>query len=322
VIEDGHRHRAMLALGAESGALVAFTHDTRVVSLPRWRGAATRLLDERCGVFYDVGVDPGAVTIVSAPRNPRVRMALMRVVRELAVNRAQRTGGIVLHAAAFAAGGRGIVVAGPKCGGKTTLLLHALRTGSARYVSNDRVLVVCDRGRAVARGVPTIIALRRSTLDRFPAVAARLDGIPYHHRLTLAEAAALEAETAASRDDAGRLSPAQLCRVLDVAPLAEAEVSALLFPRITHEPGAFRTRRLSEGDTEALLGSAVFGATLGRWTSDVFTDPADPPAPDGDALRDRCRWLASRIPAFECRIGLDAHGPPRAADEMIASVLG
>jgi hypothetical protein len=126
-------------------------------------------------------------------------------VRELAANRAQRTGGLLLHAAAFAAGDQGIVVAGPKRAGKTTLLLHALSAASARYVSNDRVLVTADRGRAIARGVPTIVRVRRGALDRFPAVAARFASASYHHRLTLEEAAVLGAGAAASRVDAERL---------------------------------------------------------------------------------------------------------------------
>jgi hypothetical protein len=62
--------------------------------------------------------------------------------------------------------------------------------------------------------------------------------------------------------------------------------------------------------------------TLGRWTSDVFAHPADPPPPGADALRDRCRRLAARVASFECRIGLDAQASARAAGEMLSSLLG
>jgi hypothetical protein len=321
VIEDSDRYCATLALGPGSGTLDAFTLDTRVVTLPRWQGAETRLFDAKPGVFYDIAGHPYAVTIQSTPGNVRGRTALMRVVRELATNRAQRRGGVLLHASAFAVGGKGIIVAGPKRAGKTTLLIHALRAASARYVSNDRVLIRPDAVPAVARGVPTIIALRRGTLDLFPAVAARLAAASFHHRLTLHEAAALGRVAAAPRGEVDRLSPAQFCRLLDVPPLGQCEVSALLFPRITHESGVFSTRRLPEGEAAAQLVGGLFGATVGRWTSEVFAHPGDPAPPGRDTLGDRCRRLTDRIPCFECRIGLDAYESASSADDLIASVL-
>lgn len=322
VVEDGDRHGATLALGPANGTLDAFTHDTRVVTLPRWQGAETRLFDAKPGVFYEVTGHPYAATILTTPGNGRGRTALMRVVRELATNRAQRAGGVLLHASAFAVGGKGIIVAGPKRAGKTTLLIHALRAASARYVSNDRVVVQPDAVPVLARGVPTIIPLRRGTLDMFPAVAARVAAASYHHRLTIHEAATLGRRAAAPRSDADRLSPAQLCRVLDASPLGQCEVSALLLPRITNESGAFSTRRLPEGEAAAQLAGGLFGVTVGRWTSEVFSVAGDAAPPDLAALRDRCQRLTDRIPCFECRVGLDAFASASSADDLIASLLG
>jgi hypothetical protein len=322
LIEDQARHRAMLALGPLDGTLDAFALDTRVVSLPRWRGAETRLFDPKPQVFYEMTTPPHAVTILSTPANPGGRTALMRVVRELATNRAQRTGQLLLHAAAFAVGDRGVLVAGPKLAGKTTLLVHLLRSGRARYVSNDRVLLDLARTPPRARGVPTIVALRQGTLDLFPALSTALTGARLHHRLTIDEAARLTRGGDRLSNGPPGLSPAQLCEVLGVARLPECELGAVLFPCVTGERGALAVHRLDEAEAATRLAGALFGLPPGRWVSDVFAIPADPPAPDLAARLATCRSLAGRAPCFECRLGLGAFESPRTAEDLIASVLG
>jgi hypothetical protein len=316
MIEDEEGYGAALALGPGAGTLDAFALDTNLLSLPRWRGAGTRLFDGGQAVFYEVTDAPYAVAILSATGNMRGRTALMRVVRELATNRAQRVGGVLLHASAFAAGGKGIVAAGPKGAGKTTLLIHALRAGSVQYVSNDRVLLPAGAASPVAHGVPTIVSLRRETLDPFPALAARVAARAYSHRLTLEE-------SAAGRKAPGKhgLSPAQLCGLLDVRPLARCEVAALLFPRVTDDAEAFSLRRLPEAEAAERATGALFAAASGRSCSEVFSVPGDPPAPDRAILSGRCRDLVARIPCFECRLGARGLGSVGAAEDLIASLL-
>jgi hypothetical protein len=310
-----------MAAGPGGGSLDAFALDTGLVSLPRWRGARTRLFDVEREVFYEITGPPLAITILGVPGNLKGRSALMRVVRELATNHAQRAGGLLLHASAFALGGRGVIVGGPKEGGKTTLLLHALRAASVEYVSNDRVLVR-PSATPYARGVPTIVKLRRGTLDLFPALAGSLASTGYQHRLTLEEAAAGPAPAAGQRSDSPRLSPAQLCRLLGVRARAECEIAVLVFPRITGEPGAFTLEGLSPAEVAVRLEGAFFGIRPGRWTSEVFTPGGGPPPPDRAALAARGRALADHVRGLECRLGLNAYESAQAADDLVGAVLG
>lgn len=147
VVEDQGRYEETLRAGPGDGTRDAFVFDTRIVTLPRWRGAETRLFDAKWQLFYEVERSPLAVTIISAPGNRRVRSALVDVVREVTINHAQCNGDLLLHASAFAIGGHGVIVGGPKRAGKTTLLLHALSGSPVEYVSNDRVLVPPGRRR-------------------------------------------------------------------------------------------------------------------------------------------------------------------------------
>jgi hypothetical protein len=320
LVEDTRRYNAALRAGPAGGAVDALALDAGPLTLPRWRGGETRLFDDRRSLFYDIdAVRRLTVTIVSAAGNRDVRSALFSVVRELATNHAQRAGDLLLHASAFAVDGRGVVIAGPKKAGKTTLLVHALHCGSPHYVSNDRVLVTAETSpRAI--GVPTVVRLRRGTLDVFPALARSLDGAGYEHRLTIDEAAARSDARSASPSGARRVSHAQLCRVLDVGARSECGIAALVFPRITEDAGAFAVHPLSRDEVVARLAGALFGIRGGRSTSDAFVLPGAPPAPGRAELAARCRALADRVPGVECRVGADANARP-AGTELIAALL-
>ena len=173
-------------------------------------------------------------------------------------------------------------------------------------MSNDRVVVTAAAGRPSATGVPTIVALRRGMLDLFPSFAARAAASGYAYRLTLREALAAGSRPADPRGKPDSLSPAQLCRLLDVRPLACSEIAAIVFPRITRESGTFALRRLTEAEVAEEIPDMLFGVRGGRYASSVFADPADPPPPDLGALAERCRDIASRLPCLECRLGLEA----------------
>jgi hypothetical protein len=321
LVENRGRYGEAQAAGPGDGALDAFALDSRVVSLPRWRGAAMRLFDVDMEVFYEIAGPPLAITILSAPGNWKARTALMRVVRELATNREQCAGGVLLHASAFTVGGRGVIVGGPKQAGKTTFLVHALRGASVEYVSNDRVLVLSGAPPR-ARGVPAIVALRRDMLDLFPALAERLAATAYYQRLTLEEAAEDPVPAAGQRVGLPRLSPVQLCRLLGVRARAECEIAAMVFPRITGRPGATSLRRLSAEEAGRHLEDALFGIGPGRWSSTVFALAGGPPPPDRATLAARCEVLVDSVPGFECRLGLDAYRSAPAADDLVAALLG
>ena len=106
-----------------------FTLDSRLVRLPRWNGGATDevvAFDEEFDVYYTVSEARRQVDVLARTLRPWGRVALLRVVRELAMEEAAADGGVFLHAAAFERDGIAYVIAGPKHAGKTTLLVHAL----------------------------------------------------------------------------------------------------------------------------------------------------------------------------------------------------
>src|SRR5262249_53240785 len=150
-----------------------------------------------------------------------------------------------------------VAVAGPKRAGKTTLLLHVLRDPRARYVSNDRVLVSLDAAPPDARGVPTLVSLRRTTLDLFPELARRQAARRYHYARALDERAPGPAQ---AKPDREVVTPAQLCRLTDTSPVGHGPLAAVVFPRLTGEPGGLALTRLSDREAASALTGALLGA--------------------------------------------------------------
>jgi hypothetical protein len=207
------------ALGAlarrQAGATLrphaCFALDSQVVELPGWPDAeGTVLADDRLGCFYQLR--RGSVEIAAPPGIRRVRIGLMRVVRELAALRMLGEAGCLdLHAAAFAVKDRAVLLVGPKRAGKTTLLVSSLASGRASLLANDRVFVDARRTPALAFGVPTLVSIRPDTLERFQAGGER----PGRHRAAAPRRSRRMRRTAPATPYApSLLSPAQLAQHL------------------------------------------------------------------------------------------------------------
>ena len=167
---SGERFSALARVEAERHPqpLACFRLDRRLVSCPGWIEPDGSILvaDQEFGCYYHV--QGKQVEVISRPQDRLARIGLMRVVRELAIQRAlSRSETLDLHAAAFVFRGRAILLAGDKNAGKTTLLAHALTSPHTALMANDRVIV---DGRLQARGVPTVVSVRDDTEQAFPAL--------------------------------------------------------------------------------------------------------------------------------------------------------
>ena len=288
-----------------------FGLDSDVERLPVWNSPNddTIVFDETFKVFCSVGVDKRAVLLVAAAADMLVMIHLMRVVRELAMNEARRRERLLLHAAALEFAGRGVIIAGVKGAGKTTLLISLLRHAGARYVSNDRVLVDTVREPPLVRGMPTIISIRAGTLDMFPRVGQRLLTGGYDLR---SEFQTTVVSTPSGRDGT-YLSPAGFCELLGVQPLGEVDAAMLVFPSITPELRGWRLEPLRPASAARRLRPVLFGVQARR-TSDFF---GGLPLPDEATTSRLIEELTSRIPAFDCLLGPDAHADHSLPDRLL-----
>jgi len=287
-----------------------FTLDSRAVRLPVWNGHADgmTLFDAQFKVFYEIPDDRRSVHLLTATGNTAVRTALMRVVRERAMSEVLRSGRLMLHASSVEIDGLGLVIAGPKSAGKTTLSTALLRSKRARFVSNDRVTIALDEIPIRFRCMPSVVTVRPRTLELFPDLGRRLKSSATHPRMSRCETAASPRSGPLQWSD-GRygLSPAQWCDLLDTEPVPDAQLSALLFPRVTEEAGSVKMVRLQQEEAARRLPETLLGAGTWRKRVELFAPPGQDTLPPESALIERALRLAREIPCFECRLGLQAY---------------
>lgn len=259
-------------------------------------------------VFVGVGRDARRVEVVAAKPGPALRLATMRVVRELATSALLRAGHLPLHAAAFAVGGDGVAVAGARFAGKTTSLVQALE-GGATFLANDRVFVA-PRPSPRVSGMATIVMLRQGTLDRFPNLARRFDAARHDRARTLRECAP-GVRRPVPRPGAGRdlpgISPAQLLWLTGAKARGVAPLRAILLPALDPRAPGLALRRLPVVAAARRLASAGLKPGPDLRVSELLAAPGPRRVRSGREEAALCRALAAAVPAYACRLGLEAH---------------
>jgi hypothetical protein len=326
VREDGARYAAIVGRGPipNTAPLACFGLDHDWIRLPRWKSTidVRAVVDEQWRVAYEVDPVGRNVVLVAEPGTLALRTSLMRVVRELAMRHAQRRGGIFLHAAALAIGTRGLILAGEKDAGKTTLLVSLLRHDAARYVANDRVLVGSAAATTPLRGMPTVVSIRPGTLQFFPHLRRELAASGFNYRQTVKEvAAAPDAVARPWQDGRFGVSPAQLCSLLGVEQVGTCEISALLFPRIVRDELSIGLRQLKGRDAAERLARAVFGSAVRLERDRLWSDEDESCGYDDRLLAARVKQLADAVPCFECRMGRNAHTSVSEATEIASRLV-
>jgi hypothetical protein len=292
---------ARLAEVEGDGEIDAFTRDGAFQRLrARRRGDGTLAMRDGPVGFLVRG---RATTVLAAEDGAPARRALLRVVRELATTHALARGLLHVHAAAVEVGGRVFALAGPRRSGKTTLLVHALRKGGARYVTNDRLFVDALAAAPTARGMPTIITLRDETLARFPELAQAMRDRRYARHLAIRECAGTLPEPAPAS-----LSPAQLCALTGANPAGPGPLHGVAFLAVDPAVARFEVRPLDAPEAAARLRASLLLAALPERAAEAFAGAAPPR--DAATLERLCAELARHTPCLDVRLGPGAYLGP------------
>ena len=284
-----------------------FALDSRLVSLPRWNAdddAETLAFDEEFDVFFSVRRDRREVDVLAREPRPWARVALLRVVRELAMEEAAEGGGLFLHAAAFERDGVAYVVAGPKHAGKTSLLTHALTSGNARFIANDRVLLEHSADGYTVRGMPTLVNVRAGTRRFFDRFFAPHGFGPDDGCLTRDERDPERRRGVARCDEALILNPRQFADALGTTVSTGGRLGAILFPVVSTAVDGCEIDELTAAQTRPLLAAALF-PTNARYGKPTAFGGHWPDASIEQALPSRIE--ARQIPLLRCALGLRAY---------------
>jgi hypothetical protein len=280
-----------------------FMFDRGLVELPLWNGAEDGelvVLDRQLGAFYRRDRTRGRTHVVARAAVGSTRVAVMRVVRELVMVHLQRAGWMLVHAAGFIVDDGAVIVAGPKRAGKTTLLMHALESGRARFIANDRLAIRVGSDGAVVRGMPTIVSVRVSTTPRFPDLDARLLRSRYDYRRTLEETRRDGLAAPRAPAEAWSLTPIQFCDVFGAAAGIRATAAAIVFPRFLTQRHQITVHELAKPDARAALAAALFPP---HDATALFMSDSTVPGAVGPMARTTTESLLAATSTYVCDLG-------------------
>jgi hypothetical protein len=290
------------------------------------RGRGERLyFDEELQVFYGLQPLSKRIRVYSRPESPLARFAVMRVLRELAMRAATEGGSALIHAAAIASLGKGMLIVGPKGAGKTTLLTYLLLTGAGAYITNDRaILTKTDTGYSV-RGLPTIVSVREGTTRLFPVIRRGQETRHFWQLHTLEEARPLPENPAwvESRITSPDLSPAQYRALLGCTAEHGAVASIIVNPiavsnRDAVPPCGYRITRLENDAALESLQAAKFGPGDGCPGGELVGPGSEAQDRYREDQRKLVKLAASRVPSYRVEIHEAAFATSDLARELLA----
>ncbi len=302
-----------------------FAFDQFMLSLPSWRADGRGLEadheprgsvlggDDERGCVLRVGA--AGTELIGETGIRRWRHTLVWTIQEQIATRLRRSQ-LELHAATVEAGGRAIVLAGPKRAGKTTLSFHLMRSGLVRWLANDRAFLAAGESGARARGVPSATRIRAGTEAEFPELRA---GLPPFGRLYLYNSAELADPDPAWPTEPPELvlNPEQIARLLGVERTDEAPIGSIILPEIDPGLEGWAVEPISAEEASAGIWANLFGdAARGREPT-VFEElDGGRSAPDRK-LADR---IAGEVPGYRIRLGRGAYDDPDFAAGFLDAV--
>lgn len=280
-----------------------FTLDGRFETFPGGETSGGELLIalERFGLMLRVSAVKDEYELAAESERSKLRLGLMRVVREVATVRALRSGALPLHGAACALAGGAVGFLGRKTAGKSTALIHALQNPAAQFVTNDRFFVRGTGNGWSIHGMPTIIKIRSGTLELFHELRLRSAERPYHRERTLSEVDSRSGRP--SLDSEGvSFSQAQFLRVVGRSAVSAAPLDALLFPERDDHFHAPEFASMSTDEAARRLRENLLSPGPRLRTAEAF-DVDAPREIDDEAIEQLCREVAAASRCFRYRQG-------------------
>lgn len=300
---DGAVNTAQRMASATAESITAFVLDTRLEELPCTMNAdgAVTAYDSFFEVAYQRNTTISIADAESSGPGRRARGALMRAIREAAMDHVWCHGASILHGASFVVGDQAVLVMGDKEAGKTSLLCAALLgVPGASFLSNDRVVLPRAGKSLRAQALPTIVSIRAGSAQVVPSLSAALSGT----RENYLGAAVAETE----RPERWALSPKQFSSLLGCSMAREADAACCLFPHIDRKEASFSLRELTAEERRLRILESAFAKNHLGHRSDLFR-ANEVTFPSGAVLRNRLHEHLNGIRCFELRMGLGLYQP-------------
>ncbi len=267
---------------------------------------------------FEVDVRRSVVRLQAADPGEDLRLTTMRIIRELGTIQALNQGCLPVHGGAIAVHGQGVMLTGPRRAGKTTTLLRSLVQHRADFIANDRLFLDLRSDAIVARGMPTILKIRASTLSLLPHLHDSFRQMPCFRSETLAEAGQRFLDPDHPRNNllslSASLSTAQLLAITGTRAVQDCPLSAIVFPAVAEPGQAARLKMIgAAAAAERLMSSCLLRPSVPLQTAAAFRRASDVAVLPDEQLRQLCTQVTERIPCFDYRLG---------REDLLPHVLG
>ena len=289
-----------------------------------WEGAVATVRDQNRGIIYKIDAEQSRIEILGLPDRRIQRMAVARVIREIATLHAMNIGRLHCHGASFSINGKAIILAGVKRAGKTSNLLHALHDPASNFISNDRIFVQTDSVAPIVRGMPTILKIRPKTFNFLPDFDKQTRIRPYHFLETLEEAEGSFSDRRkylfGKSDLRTRLNSTQLCELMNTTAVCEAKLGAIVFPVISDEPPRGYLQLLEPRvASEQLFNESLLKASSPQTTAEAFRGRHEVSIVSDDDVKAQCDIITDSVPSFQFTIGPKVYQYPHLLHTLLRS---
>jgi hypothetical protein len=264
------------------------------------------------------------ILVLAKESQPSARIAVLRIMREIASAQMCLTNWLPLHAAAVAYDQQAILILGERRAGKTTLSLQLLSHVACSFISNDRVFVDGSvTPTPVVHGIPGVVNVRhgsisllQSSMERSASSGDRDPWAVGHWRArqTLDEAMRNTANATSNTLGDLSLSTRQFLHLTGSSSTLHAPIRLALFPQIIDSDGSlqtsagFQVQRLSNSETCERLQENIFPIK-----STVFTPNCNLPNTNAQGLES----LANSLVALEIKVQSGKLIPSHALKQML-----
>lgn len=285
-----------------------FALDNKTIKLPVfYEGKDNKyLLDKESEIVYKIEEQNKAFNVISKNDNRFSRKAVMRILREIAMNHCITLGHQIIHCAALSYYGKGILIAGAKGAGKTTLLMGLLQLSDYCYIANDRAVISMDNNFPEIHGIPTIVNIKRNTLNIFPNFHDILMAGDYDYHMNTNKSDGDPTDNI-QPDELGNYSinPLQFCKILNTEQKTAARLKAIIFPVIKYTKSAADINELSEHEASGLLSNSLFSSGSNLSNTQIFALNNSAIPIDNLNKNDLSYDITSRVRSFRINLGMD-----------------
>jgi len=302
-----------------------FALDNRMIQLPMFNGGTSSkyLIDKEFEILYKIEKENNIFSVISKNDSRFCRKALMRILREIAMNHCLTLGHQLIHCAALSYNNKGILITGPKGAGKTTLLIGLLQLKNSYYIANDRASVNIDNYIPSIQGIPTIVNIKKNTLKIFSEFHDNLLASKYDYHMNLNKSDIGPTDNI-QPDKLGNysLNPHQFCNLLKTKQKATASLHLILFPVIKKDNTKTKLVKLSPSEASKKLLYCIFRSGSNYLNTPIFRlSDKNKKLDNENKISDIYLKITSAVQSFEINISIDDLKDPTSLSSVLDRAL-